>query len=122
MNHRNRLRQLGRNSHQRKALFKSLCISLITHSCIKTTLPKAKELRRYVEPLVTLAKTDSTHHRRQAFDWLRNKEAVTILFEKIGPAVAQRPGGYTRILKAGYRATDAAPVAYIQLVDMMAVS
>ena len=122
MNHRNRLRQLGRNSHQRKALFKSLCIALLTHHCIKTTLPKAKELRHYIEPLITLAKVDSMHHRRQAFDWLRNKDAVTTLFEKIGPAAAHRPGGYTRILKAGFRATDAAPVAYIQLVDMMAVS
>ncbi len=122
MNHRNKLRQLGRNSHQRKALFRSLSVALITHSCIKTTLPKAKELRRYIEPLVNLAKTDSVHHRRQVFDILRDKEAVTRLFDKIGPASADRLGGYTRILKAGYRATDAAPVAYIQLVDMMSVS
>lgn len=122
MNHRKRLRQLGRNSSQRKALFRSLCISLIEHHCIKTTLPKAKELRLYVEPLLTLAKVDNMCNRRQAFDWLRSKEAVTMLFETLGPASATRPGGYTRILKAGVRATDAAPVAYIQLVDMMAVA
>jgi large subunit ribosomal protein L17 len=122
MNHRKKLRQLGRNSSQRKALFRSLCIALITHSCIKTTLPKAKELRLYIEPLVTLAKIDNMHHRRQAFDWLRDKAAVTTLFEILGPASIDRPGGYTRILKAGVRATDAAPIAYIQFVDMMAVS
>jgi len=122
MNHRNKRRQLGRNSSQRKALFRSLCVSLITHSCIKTTVPKAKELRHYIEPLVNLAKTDSMHHRRQAFDYLRDKDAVTRLFEIIGPASANRQGGYTRVLKAGFRASDAAPVAYIQLVDMMQVS
>jgi len=122
MNHRKKLRQLGRNSSARKALFRSLCVALITHSCIKTTLPKAKELRLYVEPLLTLAKVDNMNNRRQAFDWLRDKAAVTTLFDKLGPASLTRPGGYTRILKAGVRATDAAPVAYIQLVDMMAVS
>ncbi len=122
MNHRKKLRQLGRNSSQRKALFRSLCVALITHHCIKTTLPKAKELRHYVEPLLTLAKVDNMVNRRQAFDWLRDKAAVTTLFDVLGPASVSRPGGYTRILKAGVRATDAAPVAYIQLVDMMAVS
>ena len=122
MNHRKKLRQLGRNSSARKALFRSLCVALIMHSCIKTTLPKAKELRLYVEPLLTLAKVDNMNNRRQAFDWLRDKAAVTTLFDKLGPASLTRPGGYTRILKAGVRATDAAPVAYIQLVDMMAVS
>lgn len=122
MNHGKKLRRFNRNASQRKALFRSLSLALITHTCIKTTLPKAKELRRYVEPLLTLAKTDTTANRRQVFAYLRSKEAVTTLFEKIGPLVAQRPGGYTRILKAGYRATDAAPIAYIQLVDLMEVA
>jgi large subunit ribosomal protein L17 len=121
MNHRKRLRRFNRNASARKALFRSLCVALITHDCIKTTLPKAKELRRYVEPLITIAKVDSLVHRRQAFDQLRDKEAVTKLFDKVGPASLNRPGGYTRILKAGYRATDAAPVAYVQLVDMVKV-
>lgn len=122
MNHGKKLRRLGRNTAQRKALFRSLSLALIMHSCIKTTLPKAKELRRYVEPLLTLSKTDNTPNRRQAFAYLRSKEAVDILFEKIGPRVAERAGGYTRILKAGYRATDAAPIAYIQIVDLMQVA
>lgn len=122
MNHGKKLRRFNRNASQRKALFRSLSLALITHSCIKTTLPKAKELRRYVEPLITLSKTDSTPNRRQVFAYLRSKEAVDTLFDKIGPRVAERAGGYTRILKAGCRATDAAPIAYIQLVDMMQVS
>jgi large subunit ribosomal protein L17 len=122
MNHRKKLRQFNRNASARKALFRSLSVALITHDCIKTTLPKAKELRRYVEPLITIAKEDTTAHRRYAFDHLRDKDAVTKLFTVIGPASVARPGGYTRILKAGYRATDAAPVAYIQLVDMVNIA
>jgi len=121
MNHRKKLRRFNRNTAARKALFRSLCLALITHDTIKTTLPKAKELRRYVEPLITIAKEDTTAHRRQAFAYLRDKDAVTKLFEVIGPASASRNGGYTRILKAGFRATDAAPVAYIQLVDLVKV-
>ncbi len=122
MNHRNRLRRFNRNASARKALFRSLCIALIKHDCIKTTLPKAKELRKYVEPLINVAKEDNTAARRYAFDYLRDKDAVTKLFEVIGPASAGRLGGYTRVLKAGYRPSDAAPVAYIQIVDMVQVS
>jgi large subunit ribosomal protein L17 len=122
MNHRKKLRRFNRNASARKALFRSLSVALITHDSIKTTLPKAKELRRYVEPLITIAKEDTTAHRRRAFDCLRDKDAVTKLFTVIGPASVSRPGGYTRILKAGFRATDAAPVAYIQLVDMINIA
>jgi large subunit ribosomal protein L17 len=91
--------------------------SLIRHELIKTTVPKAKELRRVAEPLITLAKSDSVHHRRLAFDRLRDKEAVGKLFSELGPRYEARPGGYLRILKCGFRAGDAAPMAYVELVD-----
>lgn len=121
MNHGKKLRKLNRTSSSRKALFKSLSVALIKHSTIKTTLPKAKELRKYIEPLVTLAKNDTVSNRRRAFAALRDDEAVATLFTAIGPAAKERNGGYTRVLKAGYRVSDSAPVAYIQLVDMVEV-
>jgi len=108
---------LGRNASQRSALARSQAISLLEHEVIKTTLPKAKELRRVVEPLITLAKEDSVAARRRAFSKLGNKEIVGKLFTDLGPHYKQRPGGYLRILKCGFRAGDAAPMAYIQLVD-----
>lgn len=95
--------------------------SLFRHEMIKTTLPKAKELRRVAEPLITLAKEDSVHHRRVAFARLRDKEAVGKLFRELGPRYSERPGGYLRILKCGFRAGDAAPMAYVELVDRPAV-
>ena len=98
-------------------MFRNMAASLIEHEVIKTTLPKAKELRRVAEPLITLAKTDSVANRRLAFSRTRDKAAVGKLFSEIGPRYADRPGGYTRILKCGYRAGDAAPMAYIELVD-----
>lgn len=122
MNHGKKLRKLNRTSSSRKALFKSLCVALIKHSTIKTTLPKAKELRRYIEPLITLAKVDNVANRRRAFAELRDDEAVAMLFTNIAPASRDRQGGYTRVLKAGYRVSDAAPVAYIQLVDQVEVA
>jgi large subunit ribosomal protein L17 len=122
MNHGKKLRKLNRTSASRKALFKSLSVALIKHSTIKTTLPKAKELRKYIEPLITMAKKeDSVAKRRLAFAKLRDDEAVAILFDEIAPAAAKRAGGYTRVLKAGYRVSDAAPLAYIQLVDRVEV-
>lgn len=117
MRHRHSGRQLNRNASHRKAMFQNMTISLVEHELIKTTLPKAKELRRIAEPLITLAKTDSVANRRLAFDRLRNKEAVGKLFSELGPRYQQRPGGYLRILKAGFRAGDNAPMAYIELVD-----
>ena len=117
MSNLKRGRTLGRNSSRRKALFQSLAISLIEHEGIKTTLPKAKELRSFVEPLITLAKNDTLSNRRIAFSKLRNKSAVGKLFSDLGPRFKERPGGYSRIIKIGFRKGDAASVAYIELVD-----
>jgi len=117
MRHRHSGRQLNRNSSHRKAMFRNMAASLVEHEVIKTTLPKAKELRRVAEPLITLSKTDSVANRRLAFDRLRSKAAVGKLFSEIGPRYESRPGGYTRILKCGYRTGDKAPMAYIELVD-----
>ena len=117
MRHRKSGRRLGRTSSHRKAMFRNMAVSLIEHEVIKTTLPKAKELRRVAEPLITLAKEDSVANRRLAFSRTRSKEAVGKLFTEIGPRYAERPGGYTRILKCGFRAGDAAPMALIELVD-----
>ncbi len=117
MRHRTSGRQLGRNSSHRKAMFKNLTASLIEHEFIKTTLPKAKELRRHAEPLITMAKEDNVAKRRLAFDRLRSKEAVGKLFNELGPRYKARPGGYLRILKCGYRAGDNAPMAIVELVD-----
>ncbi|MGD2008704.1 MAG: 50S ribosomal protein L17 [Cellvibrionales bacterium] len=117
MRHRHSGRQLNRNSSHRKAMFRNMTVSLVEHELIKTTLPKAKELRSYAEPLITLAKKDSVANRRLAFDRTRSKEAVGKLFAELGPRYAERPGGYIRILKCGYRAGDKAPMAYVELVD-----
>jgi large subunit ribosomal protein L17 len=117
MRHRNIGRQLSRNSSHRKATLQALTVSLLRHELIKTTLPKAKELRRVAEPLITLGKTDSVHTRRLAFARLRDKEIVGKLFTDLGPRFQARPGGYLRILKCGYRAGDNAPMAYVQLVQ-----
>ena len=116
MRHRKSGRQLNRNSSHRQAMFKNMTASLVEHEIIKTTLPKAKELRRIAEPLITLAKQDSVANRRLAFDRLRNKETVGKLFGELGPRYTERPGGYTRILKCGFRSGDNAPMAYIELV------
>lgn len=117
MRHRKSGRQLGRNSTHRQAMFKNLTASLIEHEVIKTTLPKAKELRRHAEPLITMAKEDSVAKRRLAFSRLRDKEAVGKLFNELGPRYKARPGGYLRILKCGFRAGDNAPMAIVELVD-----
>ncbi|GAB3288102.1 50S ribosomal protein L17 [Parahaliea aestuarii] len=117
MRHRHSGRQLNRNSSHRKAMFRNMTVSLVEHELIKTTLPKAKELRSYAEPLITLAKNDSVANRRLAFDRVRSKEAVGKLFSELGPRYQARPGGYIRILKCGYRAGDKAPMAYVELVD-----
>lgn len=117
MRHRHSGRQLGRNASQRNALMRSLANSLIEHEMIKTTLPKAKELRRVAEPLITLAKNDSVSARRLAFARTRNKAVVGKLFNELGPRFKARPGGYVRILKCGYRAGDAAPMAYVEFVE-----
>ncbi len=117
MRHRNSGRQLSRNGSARKALFKSMAIALMSREMIRTTLPKAKELRRVVEPLITLAKTDSVSRRRMAFARLRDRDVVTKLFNVIGPRYKARPGGYTRILKCGFRPGDSAPMAIMELVD-----
>jgi large subunit ribosomal protein L17 len=117
MRHRHSGRQLNRNSPHRKAMFRNMTASLVEHELIKTTLPKAKELRRVAEPLITLAKNDSVANRRVAFDRLRNKDAVGKLFTELGPRYQERPGGYIRILKCGYRTGDKAPMAYVELVD-----
>ena len=116
MRHRKSGRQLNRNSSHRKAMFSNMAASLIEREVIKTTLPKAKELRRVVEPLITLAKEDSVANRRLAFSRMRSKSAVGKLFTEHGPRYQDRPGGYTRILKCGFRTGDAAPMAYIELV------
>ena len=117
MRHRHSGRQLNRNSSHRKAMFRNMTVSLVEHELIKTTLPKAKELRSYAEPLITLAKKDSVANRRLAFDRVRNKKAVGKLFSELGPRYQERPGGYIRILKCGYRPGDKAPMAYVELVD-----
>ena len=117
MRHRHSGRQLNRNSSHRKAMFRNMAVSLVEHELIKTTLPKAKELRSYAEPLITLAKKDSVANRRLAFDRTRSKEAVGKLFGELGPRYQERPGGYIRILKCGYRTGDKAPMAYVELVD-----
>ena len=117
MRHLKTGRKFGRKSATRKALFKDLSISLIEHEAIKTTLPKAKELRGFLEPLITLAKTDSLSNRRLAFSKIRNKSAVGKLFSVIGPRFKERPGGYLRIIKMMPRAGDAAPMAFIELVS-----
>ena len=117
MRHRKSGRKLGRNSSHRKAMFRNMASSLVQHETIKTTLPKAKELRRVVEPLITLAKEDVVANRRLAFSRLRDKAAVGKLFTDLGPRFRDRPGGYLRILKMGPRRGDAAPMAIVQLVD-----
>ena len=116
MRHRKSGRQLNRTSSHRHAMFRNMAVSLIEHEIIKTTLPKAKELRRVAEPLITLAKQDSVANRRLVFDRTRSKAAVGKLFSDLGPRYAERPGGYTRILKCGYRAGDSALMAYVELV------
>ena len=117
MRHRHSGRQLNRNSSHRKAMFKNMSVSLIEHELIKTTVPKAKELRRHIEPLITLAKKESIPNRRLAFNRLRSQEAVGKLFNELGPRYEERPGGYVRILKCGFRTGDKAPMAYVELVD-----
>ena len=117
MRHGHGLRKLNRTSEHRLAMLRNMCVSLLRHEAIKTTLPKAKELRRIVEPLITLAKDATLAHRRLAFDRLRDREIVTKLFNELGPRYAARPGGYTRILKMGFRVGDNAPMAFVELVD-----
>ena len=117
MRHRKSGRHLSRTSAHRKAMFQNMAVSLFEHELIKTTLPKAKELRRVAEPLITMAKVDSVANRRLAFARLRDKEAVGTLFTTLGPRYQTRPGGYLRILKCGFRAGDNAPMAYVELVD-----
>jgi large subunit ribosomal protein L17 len=117
MRHRNSGRQLSRNSSHRKAMFRNMIASLVEHEVIKTTLPKAKELRRFAEPFITLAKVDSVANRRLAFNRLRSDAAVGKLFSELGPRFKERPGGYLRILKCGFRAGDAAPMCIVELVD-----
>ena len=117
MRHRNSGRQLNRNSSHRNAMFKNMAVSLFDHEVIKTTLPKAKELRRVAEPLITLAKEDNVANRRVAFSRIRDKAMVGKLFTDLGPRYKERPGGYLRILKCGFRTGDKAPMAYVELVD-----
>ncbi|MCI1190914.1 50S ribosomal protein L17 [Calidifontimicrobium sp. SYSU G02091] len=117
MRHRHGLRKLNRTSEHRLAMLRNMCVSLLRHEAIKTTLPKAKELRRVVEPLITLGKQPTLANRRLAFSRLRDREVVTKLFAELGPRYQTRPGGYTRILKMGFRVGDNAPMAYVELVD-----
>ena len=117
MRHQKSGRKLNRTSSHRKAMFKNMAVSLFEHELIRTTLPKAKELRRVAEPLITMAKEDSVANRRLAFARLRDEAAVAKLFRELGPRYAERPGGYLRIMKCGYRKGDAAPMAYVELVD-----
>lgn len=117
MRHRKSGRHFNRTSAHRQAMFKNMAVSLFEHEIIKTTLPKAKELRRVAEPLITLAKVDSVANRRLAFARTRSKEAVGKLFTDLGPRYQERPGGYIRILKCGFRTGDKAPMAYVELVD-----
>lgn len=120
MRHRYSGRKLNKTGTHKRAMFRNMTASLVEHELIKTTLPKAKELRRFAEPLITLAKEDSVANRRLAFDRLRNKAAVGKLFSDLGPRFLERPGGYVRILKCGNRAGDNAPMAYVELVDRAA--
>ena len=122
MRHRQGLRKLNRTSEHRQAMLRNMCNSLIAHEAIKTTLPKAKELRRVVEPLITLAKEPTLANRRLAFDRLRDRDNVAKLFEVLGPRFKVRPGGYTRILKMGFRNGDNAPMALVELMDRPEVS
>jgi len=117
MRHRHGLRKLNRTSEHRLAMLRNMCVSLLTHEAIKTTLPKAKELRRVVEPLITMGKSPTLANKRLAFSRLRDRNAVVKLFGELGPRYEKRPGGYTRILKMGFRVGDAAPMAYVELVD-----
>jgi large subunit ribosomal protein L17 len=117
MRHRKSGRALGRNSAHRRAMFRNMSASLIKHETIQTTVPKAKELRRVVEPLITMAKSDDVARRRRAFDRLRDQEAVGKLFNDLGPRFKDRPGGYLRILKSGHRPGDSAPMAIVQLTE-----
>lgn len=117
MRHRQSGRQLNRNSSHRKAMFRNMATSLFNHEVIRTTVPKAKELRRVIEPLITRAKTDSVANRRVVFDRIRDREMVTKLFTELGPRYQERPGGYMRILKCGFRPGDNAPMAIVELVD-----
>ena len=120
MRHRKSGRKLNRNSSHRQAMFRNMAASLMQHEIIRTTLPKAKELRRVVEPLITYAKTDGATRRRLAFDRIRDRGVVTKLFNELGPRYKNRPGGYLRILKCGFRPGDNAPMAYVELVDRAA--
>lgn len=120
MRHRKSGRKLNRNSSHRKAMYRNLAASLVRHETIRTTLPKAKELRRVIEPLITLAKEDGVSRRRLAFSRLRDESAVGKLFDDLGPRFRERPGGYLRILKMGYRRGDSAPMAVVQLLDQPA--
>lgn len=122
MRHAKSGRKLNRNSSHRKAMYKNMATSFLNHEAIKTTLPKAKELRRVVEPLITMAGTDNVANRRLAFSRLRDKEAVGKLFSELGPRFKERPGGYTRILKCGFRQGDKAPMAIIELVEKSEVA
>lgn len=117
MRHRKTGRQLNRNSSHRKAMFSNMATSLFKHELIRTTLPKAKELRGFAEPLITLSKEDSVAKRRIAFSKLRDRDVVTKLFNELGPRYKARPGGYVRVIKCGFRAGDSAPMAYVELVD-----
>jgi len=116
MRHRKTGRQLNRNSSHRKAMFSNMATSLFEHELIRTTLPKAKELRGFAEPLITLSKEDSVAKRRMAFAKLRDRDVVTKLFNELGPRYKERPGGYVRIIKCGFRTGDQAPMAYVELV------
>lgn len=122
MRHRTIGRKLGRSSSHRKAMYKNMCVSLVKHELIKTTLAKAKELRRYIEPLITVSKADSVATRRQIFATLRNNEAVGKLCNELGPRYQGRPGGYVRVIKCPPRKGDNAPMAYVELVDRAALA
>ena len=122
MRHKVSGRRLGRTTSHRESMMQSMSASLIEHEIIQTTVSKAKELRRELEPLITRAKEDSLHNRRITFDRIRNRDAVQKLFLELGPRFKQRPGGYLRIMRCGYRAGDAAPMAYVELVDRAAAS
>jgi large subunit ribosomal protein L17 len=117
MRHRKSGRYFGRNSSHRKAMFKNMMVSLLKHELITTTVAKAKELRGYIEPIITMAKVDSVHNRRLAFARLRDRDMVTKLFNELGPHYTSRPGGYLRVLKCGNRKGDCAPMAVVELVD-----
>lgn len=120
MRHRSGLRKLNRTSSHRLAMFRNMSVSLLEHEVIKTTLPKAKDLRKVIEPLINLGKTNTLSNQRLAFDRLRDKDIVKKLFDDIGPRNANRPGGYIRILKCGYRVGDNAPMAFVELVERTA--